>query len=51
MNKKAAIATVHWKTNHGSMLQALALQKALFRLGVDNEILDMTKLNQNIPQT
>lgn len=48
MMKKVAIAAVHWKHNHGSMLQALALQQALTELGVVNEIIDMTGLHSEI---
>jgi len=46
--KKVAIASVHWKHNHGSMLQSLALQKALFNMEIDNEIINMNGLHPEI---
>ena len=46
--KKVALAAVHWKHNHGSMLQSLALQQALTEMGIDNEIIDMTSLRSEI---
>jgi len=48
MKKNVAIASVHLKMNYGSMLQSLALQKALGKLNVDNEIIDMTLLSGDI---
>ena len=48
MKKNVAVASVHLKMNYGSMLQSLALQKALNKLNVDNEIIDMTLLSKDI---
>jgi len=48
MKKKAAIASVHWKNNYGSLLQSYALQQALNKMNIDNEIIDMTLLNRDI---
>lgn len=45
---KVAIAAVHWKHNHGSMLQCLALQRVLTDMDINNEIIDMTGLHAEI---
>ena len=37
---KAAIVTYHYAYNYGAVLQCLALQRALFQLGIDAEVLD-----------
>lgn len=41
MKKKTATITFHASHNYGSMLQAYALQKILYRLGYDNEIINL----------
>jgi hypothetical protein len=38
--KKIATITFHWATNYGAVLQSYALQKAIDRLGYENEIID-----------
>ena len=48
MKKNVAIASVHLKMNYGSMLQSMALQKALNKLNIENEIIDMTLLSKDI---
>ena len=39
-NKKIGILTVHKIVNNGSLLQALATQRALYNLGYNSEIID-----------
>lgn len=41
MKKQTATITFHASHNYGSMLQAYALQQTLFRLGVENDIINL----------
>ena len=40
--KKIAVASCYFKHNYGSMLQAYATQKALDKLGYENETIDIS---------
>ena len=46
--KKTAIVSCYFQPNYGSMLQALATQMALDRLGYDNETICIDGLNKEI---
>lgn len=46
--KKTAIVSCYFQPNYGSMLQALATQMALDKLGYDNETIDITGFNGEI---
>ena len=46
--KKTAIVSCYFQPNYGSMLQALATQMALDRLGADNETICIDGLNREI---
>lgn len=46
--KKTAIVSCYFQPNYGSMLQALATQMALDRLGIDNETICIDGLNREI---
>ena len=43
--KKAAVITLHYVDNFGSVLQTLATQRVLERLGIDSEVIDYTRAN------
>ena len=46
--KKTAIVSCYFQPNYGSMLQALATQMALDKLGIDNETIRIDGLNREI---
>ena len=46
--KKVAIVSCYFKYNYGSMLQALATQMALDKLGYENETIDISLLRKKI---
>lgn len=46
--KKTAIVSCYFKHNYGSMLQALATQMALDKLGFENETIDISGFNNEI---
>lgn len=47
-NKKIAIVSCYFQPNYGSMLQALATQMALDKLGYENETIDISGFNHEI---
>ncbi len=46
--KKIGIVSCYFQPNYGSMIQALATQMALDKLGLDNETIDITGFNGEI---
>lgn len=48
MKKKTAIVSCYFQHNYGSMLQAYATQKALDKLGYDNETIDISGFSKEI---
>lgn len=46
--KKIAIVSCYFKHNYGSMLQALATQMVLDKLGYENETIDITNINKEL---
>ena len=46
--KKVGIVSCYFQPNYGSMIQALATQMALDKLGYDNETIDITGFNREI---
>ena len=48
MTKKTAIVSCYFQPNYGSMLQALATQMALDKLGIENETINIDGLRPRI---
>ena len=48
--KKIGIVSCYFQHNYGSMLQALATQMALDKLGYENETIDISGLNEEDKQ-
>lgn len=46
--KKVGIVSCYFQHNYGSMLQALATQMALDKLGYENETIDISGFNGEI---
>ena len=46
--KKVGIVSCYFQPNYGSMIQALATQMALDKLGYENETIDITGFNGEI---